>query len=87
MSLSMAYAQKMVSGMVIDSKTGEKLPFVNVIYTNGGGTQTDFNGHFTLPFKVGKLRFSVIGYETKTINLKSAGDSLVFKIDPMEKLG
>ena len=85
MSVSVACAQKMVSGVVVDSKTGEKLPFVNVIYTSGGGTQTDFDGHFTLPFKVGRLRFSVIGYETKTINLKTAGDSLVFKIDPMEK--
>lgn len=85
MSMSVGCAQKMVSGVVVDSKTGEKLPFVNVIYTSGGGTQTDFDGHFTLPFKVGRLRFSVIGYETKTINLKSAGDSLVFKIDPMEK--
>lgn len=85
MSVEVACAQQMVSGMVVDSKTGEKLPFVNVIYTNGGGTQTDFDGHFTLPFKAGRLRFSVIGYETKTINLKTAGDSLVFKIDPMEK--
>ena len=85
MSMSVGCAQKMVSGVVVDSKTGEKLPFVNVIYTSGGGTQTDFDGHFTLPFKVGRLRFSVIGYETKTINLKTAGDSLVFKIDPMEK--
>lgn len=84
-SVSVGCAQKMVSGVVVDSKTGEKLPFVNVIYTSGGGTQTDFDGHFTLPFKVGRLRFSVIGYETKTINLKTAGDSLVFKIDPMEK--
>lgn len=84
-SVSVMYAQQMVSGIVLDSKTGEKIPFVNVNYTNGGGTQTDFDGHFTLPFKAGKLRFSVIGYETKTINLKSADDSLVFKIDPMEK--
>lgn len=85
MSVEVVCAQQMVSGVVVDSKTGEKLPFVNVIYTSGGGTQTDFDGHFTLPFKAGRLRFSVIGYETKTINLKSAGDSLVFKIDPMEK--
>ena len=62
-SVSVMYAQQMVSGIVLDSKTGEKIPFVNVNYTNGGGTQTDFDGHFTLPFKAGKLRFSVIGYE------------------------
>ena len=79
------WAQNTLSGTVVDSKTGEKLPFVNVVYTNGGGTQTDFDGHFKLPFKAGRLRFSVIGYETKTITVKAAGDSLVFKIDAMEK--
>ncbi len=82
---TMAIAQQTISGTVIDSKTGEKLPFVNVVYTNGGGTQTDFDGHFSLPFRAGRLRFSVIGYETKTVAVKTAGDSLVFKIDAMEK--
>lgn len=52
-----ALAQRNISGVVIDSKTGEKLPFVNVIYVDGGGTQTDFDGRFTLPFKAGRLRF------------------------------
>lgn len=75
----------MISGVVLDSKTGEKLPFVNVVYTSGGGTQTGVDGRFSLPFRSGRLRFSVIGYETKTVAVKAAGDSLVFKIDPMER--
>ena len=83
--VGMAMAQQTLSGTVVDSKTGEKLPFVNVVYTSGGGTQTDFDGHFSLPFRAGRLRFSVIGYETKTVAVKTAGDSLVFKIDAMEK--
>ena len=65
-----ALAQKKLSGVVVDSKTGEKLPFVNVVYTSGGGTQTDLDGHFTLPFRAGRLRLSVIGYETKTVYFK-----------------
>ena len=83
--VGLALAQQTISGTVVDSKTGEKLPFVNVVYTNGGGTQTDFDGHFSLPFRAGRLRFSVIGYETKTVAVKTAADSLVFKIDAMEK--
>ncbi len=79
-----ASAQTTLSGTVLDAKTGEKLPFVNVIYVDGKGTRTDYDGHFTLPFKAGRLRFSVIGYETKTISVKAA-DSLVVKIDPMER--
>lgn len=79
-----AWAQKMLSGTVVDSKTGEKLPFVNVVYTNGGGTQTDINGHFKLPFRAGRIRISIIGYETKTVRVAAAADSLVYKIDPLE---
>ena len=79
-----ALAQKKLSGVVVDSKTGEKLPFVNVVYTSGGGTQTDLEGHFALPFRAGKLRLSVIGYETKTVSVKAAADSLVFKLDALE---
>ena len=78
-----AVAQRMLSGTVVDSKTGEKLPFVNVVYTNGGGTQTDLDGHFRLPFRAGRVRLSIIGYETKTIRVSAPQDSLVFRIDPM----
>lgn len=79
-----AWAQKMLSGTVVDSKTGEKLPFVNVVYTNGGGTQTDIDGHFKLPFRAGRVRISIIGYETKTVRVMAPADSLVYKIDPLE---
>lgn len=80
-----ALAQRNISGVVIDSKTGEKLPFVNVIYVDGGGTQTDFDGRFTLPFKAGRLRFSVLGYETKTVSVKEVADSLVFRLKSLDR--
>ena len=84
-TLATAWAQKYLSGTVVDAKTGETVPFVNVVYTSGGGTQTDFDGRFKLPFRAGKLRLSVIGYETKTITVKAAADSLVYKLEPLEK--
>ena len=59
-----------ITGTVVDAKTGEKLPFVNVVYEHGGGCQTNVEGYFSLPFKSGKLRFSTIGYETKTVKVK-----------------
>lgn len=83
-TVAVAIAQQFVSGTVVDAKTGEKLPFVNVVYTSGGGTQTDFDGHFSLPFRAGRLRFSVIGYETKTVNVKTPGDSLIFKLESFD---
>lgn len=74
----------MLVGTVVDAKTGEKLPFVNIVYTNGGGTQTDLNGQFKLPFKQGRLRLSFIGYETKTFAVSSARDSLTISLVPLE---
>ena len=62
-----------ISGVVVDAKTGEKLPFVNVVLAKGKGTQTDANGRFTLPFREGKLRFSTIGYETHTEKVSKPG--------------
>lgn len=62
-----------ISGVVVDAKTGEKLPFVNVVQAKGKGTQTDANGRFTLPFREGKLRFSTIGYETLTEKISKPG--------------
>lgn len=62
-----------VIGVVVDAKTGEKLPFVNVVYEKGGGTQTNVDGVFTLPYKPGKLRVSTIGYETETVKISGPG--------------
>ena len=70
---------------MVDAKTGEKIPFVYVVYVNGGGTQTDLNGNFSLPFKAGRLRLSVLGYETKTVTVKECADSLVFKLKSMDR--
>lgn len=66
-----------LTGTVVDNKTGEKLPFVNVVRENGGATQTNTDGRFTLPFRKGKVRFSMIGYETKTVDIERAGDITV----------
>ncbi len=80
-------AQTNMVGTVVDAKTGERLPFVNVIYVNGQGTKTDFDGTFTIPFRQGaKLRVSVIGYETRTLTLKTPpSDTLRVRLTSMEK--
>lgn len=80
-------AQTNMVGTVTDAKTGERLPFVNVIYVNGQGTKTDFDGCFSIPFRQGaKLRVSVIGYETRTLTLKTPpSDTLRVRLTSMEK--
>ena len=62
-----------ITGVVVDGKTKEKLPFVNVVVAKGKGTQTDVDGRFSLPFRAGKLRFSTIGYETEVVKVSQPG--------------
>lgn len=71
--MSLTLAAQRITGKVVDAKTGETLPFVNVVFESGGGTQTDAEGNFSLPFRAGKIRFSTIGYETKSVRVSVAG--------------
>ena len=84
-AISTTFAQNKLNGSVVDAKTGEKIPFAYVVYVNGGGTQTDLDGNFSLPFKPGKLRLSVLGYETRTVVVKDCADTLVFKLKSMDR--
>lgn len=83
-TVSPALAQALIQGLVVDAKTGEKIPFANVVYPGGKATRTDVNGHFSMPFRAGKVRVSVIGYETRNFTVKEPDDSLVFKIEAIE---
>lgn len=67
-------AAQRITGTVTDARTGEKLPFVNVVIDKGGHTQTDTEGRFSLPFKAGRLRCSMIGYETATRRVSAPGN-------------
>lgn len=63
-------AQSTVEGVVVDSKTKQPLPGVNVVVQGTqSGTSTDFDGKFKLAkLKKGdKLVFSFIGYKNETI--------------------
>lgn len=77
-----ALAQR-VTGVVTDARTGEALPFVNVVYERGAGVQTDTQGRFSLPLRSGRLRFSMIGYETRTLRPEQ-GHALRVKLTPLD---
>ena len=64
-----AIAQSSVDGVVVDSKTKQPIPGVNVnVQGTQSGTSTDFDGKFKLSkLKKGdKLVFSFIGYKNET---------------------
>ncbi len=79
-----ALAQSRLKGRVVDAKTGEQLPFTVVTTPDGKVSRTDVEGRFDLPFRAGRQRFSVIGYETKTITLNRAADSLIVRLTSMD---
>ncbi len=69
-------AQKLtiIKGTVVDSKTKEPLPFVNITFKGANvGTTTDFDGKFNLEtqWATGTLLASFVGYKTssRTIEL------------------
>lgn len=62
--------QETVSGTVIDSQTGDPLIGVNILIagtSRGGITKADGYYSLTVPSLQDTLRFSFIGYQTKTI--------------------
>lgn len=75
--VEVAYDMK---GTIVDSKTKEELPFVNVIVKEDGkmvtGTSTDFDGNFKLELGEGEYEFffSTFGYAQKSFPVKVPGD-------------
>ena len=67
-------AQSSLEGTVVDSKSKQPIPGVNVIIKGTpNGTSTDFDGKFKLP-KVNKgevVVFSYIGYVNQSITFAS----------------
>ncbi|MCR4659468.1 MAG: TonB-dependent receptor [Bacteroidales bacterium] len=80
------FAQGTLTGTVIDSKTKEPMPFVNVVAKQDGnvirGGQTDFDGVYTIkPLPVGKydIEVSYVGYQRYTrkgVQVKASGFSI-----------
>ena len=71
-------AQNSLSGVVVDKKSNQPLPGVNVIVQGAqNSTTTDFDGKFQLGgLKSGdKLIFSFIGYDSQTINFSGQKSS------------
>ncbi|NQX93005.1 MAG: carboxypeptidase-like regulatory domain-containing protein, partial [Flavobacteriales bacterium] len=62
-----------VSGKVVDSVTGEPLPFVNILFVGTkSGTTTDFDGYYELEtyYASDSLRASCLGYVSQTKGVK-----------------
>jgi TonB-dependent starch-binding outer membrane protein SusC len=66
-----AFSQSSVSGTVVDKKSNQPLPGVNVVVQGAKkGVATDFNGNFKIPSlnKGDKIVFSFVGYDTQVVS-------------------
>ncbi|MGL5683191.1 MAG: DUF5686 family protein [Marinifilaceae bacterium] len=76
-----------VKGTVVDKKTGEPLPLVNIVFcgTNVGVT-TDFDGNFSIETRqdVNAIQASFVGYQPDTIKIATGNfNSVNFKLQPL----
>src|SRR5438477_5178696 len=79
-----------LKGSVIDSVTGEKLPFVTILINNSNtqGASSDSAGNFVLksPKAITSVSFSFVGYKSKTIAFKSTDKtySVLVSLSPQQ---
>ncbi|MFZ4543549.1 MAG: DUF5686 family protein [Saprospiraceae bacterium] len=69
-----AQKQTTVSGLVLDSRSKEVIPFANIQFNNGSaGTSTDHYGRFLIESVDAQkeIKVSCLGYETKFIKVKA----------------
>ncbi|MBL4708097.1 MAG: carboxypeptidase-like regulatory domain-containing protein [Flavobacteriales bacterium] len=64
-----------IQGVILDSETGEPVPFANVVVLQNGirilGTTTDFNGKYTLKsLESGfyNVQIAYVGFQTKRVS-------------------
>jgi len=77
-----------IMGHVKDAKTGEGIPFANIVLKGTTlGTLTDFNGNYSLEFKMkaDSLRASILGYQgvSKKVSLHQF-QTLDFELEPLQ---
>ena len=63
------HAQHKISGIVLDLRTEQPLPFATVITNHNLGTVTDIDGKFELNAidSISNITITYLGYETKTV--------------------
>jgi iron complex outermembrane recepter protein len=61
------FSQGILEGVITDAASGESLVGVNVVYSEGKGTVTDIDGHYSMSLPKGsyEITASYVGYETQ----------------------
>ncbi len=84
------WSQQTVKGRVFDAKTGEPLAFANIIYDQGKGEVSDFDGKFEFIIPAGYHSFKVdfIGYQPQRVTIQEPKNFYKIYLKPsVEQLG
>ncbi len=77
-------SQTIINGVVLDTKTKEKIVFANIVYNNKKqGTTTGIDGKFKINSteKISNLEISFLGYKTKNIEITPSTNTNNFQIE------
>jgi hypothetical protein len=82
------FSQDYINGKIIDSRSGEALPFANIVYNSRGlGTVSNIDGKFRIPVEpeVEFLKFSYLGYLSYRMEIDSSvtRKNLIIKLKPV----
>lgn len=80
-------AQTVISGVVVNSETGEPLPYASVKISEENSTLTNIDGSFRIVSHLenGSLSISYLGFETQKIYFSSQENDLVIHLIPKEE--
>lgn len=73
-----------VSGILLDSKTNEPIPFAHIV-ANGSGVITDFNGKFDISLEedeTAQIRITCVGYKSKQLVITEKSEQLRIALEP-----
>jgi len=73
------WAQHVITGQIVDAKTGEPIPFASAQYLGHGvGVASDIDGNFTIARHNGwQLTFTSVGYVSHTVQINSSIKSVL----------
>jgi len=73
------WAQHVITGQIVDAKTGEPIPFASAQYLGHGvGVASDIDGNFTIVRHNGwQLTFTSVGYVSHTVQINSSIKSVL----------
>jgi hypothetical protein len=85
---NLLFAQLNIAGKIIDSKTKQPIPFVNLEnFRTKTGTQTNQDGVFSLNLpncnRTDTLKISCVGYADKYFTNLTSADELIYELTPV----